>query len=77
MAELPGAHLVVELVLGGAEVTQIFGYLRSLGDKDVLLFADAALHHKFPPLQETREGKCDHAEQKMTNVSKLNLRRSH
>lgn len=56
MAELAGAHLIVELVLGRTEVTQIFGYLRSLCDEGVLLFADAALYHKFTPLQE-HEGK--------------------
>lgn len=51
MAELARAHLIVELVLGRAEVTQVLGRPRSLRDVDVLLFASATLHYKLPPLQ--------------------------
>ena len=51
MGELARAHLVVELVLGGAQVTQILGYLRPFCDEDVLLLAATALYDKFMPLK--------------------------
>lgn len=55
MAELARVHLIVELVLGGAQVTQIRGYLRPFGDEGVLLLAATALYYKFTPLQEQVE----------------------
>ena len=55
MAELARVHLVVELVLGRAEVAQVLGHLRPLGDKDVLLLATSTLDHKFTPLQEQKK----------------------
>lgn len=51
VAELTRAHLIVELVLGRAEVAQVLGRPRSLRDVNVLLFASATLHDKPPPLQ--------------------------
>lgn len=58
VGELARAHLIVELVLGWTEVTQIFGYLGSLCDEGVLLLAGPALYHKLTPLQ-TEKDECD------------------
>lgn len=51
VAELAGAHLIVELVLGRAQVAQVLGRPRSLRDVSILFFASATLHYKSPPLQ--------------------------
>lgn len=50
MAELTRVHLVVELVLGRAEVTQVLGSLGPVCDEGVLLLAVPALYHKLAPL---------------------------
>lgn len=54
LSELAGVHFIVELVLGRAEVTQIFGYLGSLRDESVLLLAHPAVHYKFTALMKYR-----------------------
>jgi len=47
VAELARAHLVVELVLSGAEVTQVFGHLRPFGHEGVFLLVATALYHEL------------------------------
>ena len=51
VAELTRAHLVVEFVLCGAEVTQVFGYLRPFCNKGVLLLVATALYDELSFLQ--------------------------
>ena len=61
MAELARAHLVFEFVLCGAEVTQVFGYLRPFCYKGVLLLVATALYDELSFLQmkvhKTKAGK--------------------